>query len=444
MEQSKKGPPVWVWFVVLLPVALSMLGIMAALSIYGVRRYIASAKQAEARVALTTWGDGLARCGDLAGKLPPTSQPVPPTLAQVSGKKYLSAPSDWRELAHTCAGFAMTQPQYFQYQWQQTADNYGVAHAVADLDADGAPDVMLDMDVTCVGRHCMRGTATLVSGASGSGSSRAPAKAAEPGPGLLAFVISCTLVVIAGGIWGLVVAFQESVGWGLLVMFVPCASVVFLAQHWQRAKGPFFLRLGAIGAMLSGLLVWAIAVGAFSSSPAGASPRGASAPPPPPTAAPLPPLNGVPVDLSTVMGRARKLANGWQLEAALLGVDASNVVGGKIQTQAGGVAKVTFGPSSFNVSQPRSGGLVVTYDEHGLSSASVKAVTGNELPEPMCGPELVYRRAAGAGQPSLALRYAFDSNRRPVWLALLQGQAAAQAQAFDAQHCELIVSPVRR
>jgi hypothetical protein len=47
------------------------------------------------------------------------------------------------------------------------------------------------------------------------------------------------LIALVGGIWGLIVAFQESVAWGLLSMFVPCAHYVFVVKFWDRATKLF-------------------------------------------------------------------------------------------------------------------------------------------------------------------------------------------------------------
>jgi hypothetical protein len=46
-----------------------------------------------------------------------------------------------------------------------------------------------------------------------------------------------------GGIWFLVVAFQESVLWGLGCMFVPFVSLIFLISHWSNAAKPFGVSL---------------------------------------------------------------------------------------------------------------------------------------------------------------------------------------------------------
>jgi hypothetical protein len=162
-----------------------------------------------------------------------------------------------------------------------------------------------------------------------------------------------------------------------------------------------------------------------------------------PPMGPLAPLRGEPADLSSVMGRARKLANEWQADAALLGIDASAIVAGQIQTRDSGVATLTFGPSSFNVSQPRSGVFVVTYDHAGIRGVPAKGAPARALPEPMCAPEFIYRRVAGSESPSVSLRYAFDQNQRPVWLAKLEHAAKAKPLPFDAQNCQA-AAPARR
>ena len=46
-------------------------------------------------------------------------------------------------------GFAMRDPQYFQYQWERTSDTTGVAHARADLDGDGRAECDYELHLTC-------------------------------------------------------------------------------------------------------------------------------------------------------------------------------------------------------------------------------------------------------------------------------------------------------
>ena len=351
MDTEKKGVPAWVWIVALVPVAVFMLGLFSALAIYGVRKYIANAKQEEARATLISWGEGLVRCGEKVTGLPPSTRPVPASLSEVAAKKYQSAPSDWNETAHSCASFSLTAPQYFQYRWERISANQGVVHAVADLDGNATPDVSLDLDVTCARGRCERGTPVRMDEPDSPGAGSARAAPGDPEAGVLL--------------------------------------------------------------------------------------------PPPPAMGPLAPLRGEPADLSSVMGRARKLVSEWQADAELVGIEATSIVGTRIQTQDGGTARVTFGPSHFNVEQ-RAGVFVVTYDKTGISGAPAKGPAPPALPEPMCAPEFVYRRMAVDGQtPVISLRYALDQDR-PVWLAQLAGDANAKPIAFDPQSCQAAAIRVRR
>lgn len=69
---------------------------------------------------------------------------------------------------------------------------------------------------------------------------------------LLGFLLS-----LIGGIWGIVLAFQDSTTWGLLYLFVPFASLVFIIKKWGNpaVKKSFFLGLlGVAIAMLGAFL----------------------------------------------------------------------------------------------------------------------------------------------------------------------------------------------
>ena len=62
--------------------------------------------------------------------------------------------------------------------------------------------------------------------------------------GLAAFLFVISICLWAfGGIWFLIVTFQESVGWGLGCLFVPFVSLIFLILHWDVAKKPFLVSL---------------------------------------------------------------------------------------------------------------------------------------------------------------------------------------------------------
>jgi len=54
------------------------------------------------------------------------------------------------------------------------------------------------------------------------------------------------IIMFVGGIMFLIVAFKESVLWGLGSMFVPFVSLVFLIKFWGQAKRPFFIQLAGL------------------------------------------------------------------------------------------------------------------------------------------------------------------------------------------------------
>ena len=156
-------------------------------------------------------------------------------------------------------------------------------------------------------------------------------------------------------------------------------------------------------------------------------------PPPPPVVA-VPELTGAPADLSTVMGKARKLANQWDQDAALLGIEAM-LVAGVVPTSDGGTAKLTFGPSPFESVARKSGVFVVTYDKNGIAGAPAKAVPGKPaLPEPMCAPEAVYAKIAAGEAPAITLRYGFDAAGRAAWI--VNSSTAGPPRLFEPQRCD--------
>jgi hypothetical protein len=181
-----------------------------------------------------------------------------------------------------------------------------------------------------------------------------------------------------------------------------------------------------------------LALDASSGSEASGSSTGASAAP---SAVAAPTLSGAAVDLSTVMGRARKLANAWQPEAALLGIEAT-LVDGKIQAQDGASAKLTFGPSVFDTKPARSGLFVVVYDQSGIKGAPAAGAAGKPLPEPMCAPERVLSRLANSAEGPTTLRYGLDTAERPMWMANSQAHPR-EVSLFDPQDCQVrgLVAP---
>lgn len=69
------------------------------------------------------------------------------------------------------------------------------------------------------------------------------------------FVLFGFVLLCIGSIWFIVTAFQESILWGLGVLFFHPVSLIFLILGWERAKRPFFLELLGLGILLFGALV---------------------------------------------------------------------------------------------------------------------------------------------------------------------------------------------
>jgi type IV pilus assembly protein PilA len=151
---------------IVLAVLLPLLGILAALAIYGVKKYLTNAKMGEGQANVVLLAKGVVRCAtelDPVTKkprgLPETSLGVPGSLGEVKGAKYQSATGEWGDPAFVCAGFRLVSPQYFQYRWVKRTATTGSALAVADLDGDGTADGAFEVPVTCSGSGaCTLGT----------------------------------------------------------------------------------------------------------------------------------------------------------------------------------------------------------------------------------------------------------------------------------------------
>ncbi|WCQ92729.1 type IV pilin protein [Sorangium sp. Soce836] len=157
-----------------LMIVVAIIGVLAALAIFGVRRYLASAKSSEAKNTVgaisrgavaafereTSNSEILPAGGSSAAathSLCASAEAVPTTVP--SGGKYQPRSGPDEDFEHgtetedwPCLRFAMTQPIYFQYHYysgarvpEQTdppaisATNYFEAGAVGNLDADTPP-----------------------------------------------------------------------------------------------------------------------------------------------------------------------------------------------------------------------------------------------------------------------------------------------------------------
>lgn len=54
------------------------------------------------------------------------------------------------------------------------------------------------------------------------------------------------IVFAVGAIWLLVVAFKVEVPWGVACILIPCASLVFLMVHWDKAWKPFAVKVAGV------------------------------------------------------------------------------------------------------------------------------------------------------------------------------------------------------
>jgi type IV pilus assembly protein PilA len=144
----RSGLPGWLIAVfVVLGAIVVFGGILGVLAIYGVRKYIANAKTAEARNSVGMIAKEAEAAFERDRRLcPSASRTVPVSVVNVSGKKYLSSAADWqvdagRHAGFACLGFSLAMPQYYMYSYKahgtnQPGDGFE-ASAVGDLNGDG-------------------------------------------------------------------------------------------------------------------------------------------------------------------------------------------------------------------------------------------------------------------------------------------------------------------
>jgi type IV pilus assembly protein PilA len=146
-------------------------GVLAALAVYGVRKYLLNAKTAEARNSIgqmakdakaaferesmdSTILNPSASAGLSNNLCTSASNPVPKNMSSVKGAKYQSAVADWSEDQATqgkgfaCLRFSMSDPQYYRYTYTGTAGAAGTFTVLAegDLNGDGATFSAFSMD----------------------------------------------------------------------------------------------------------------------------------------------------------------------------------------------------------------------------------------------------------------------------------------------------------
>lgn len=142
-----------------LMIVVAIIGVLAAMAIYGVRRYLLNSKTAEARSAVgriakdasaafereRTSAEILApgNSGTVAAHRLCDSSSRVPAVTEIKGKKYQSAISDWngdQDTGWKCLKFSLTEPQYFSYQYTAsgtTGADGETFSALANGDLDG-------------------------------------------------------------------------------------------------------------------------------------------------------------------------------------------------------------------------------------------------------------------------------------------------------------------
>lgn len=136
-----------------LMIVVAIIGVLAALAIYGVSRYLTNAKTAEARTAVgriakdasaaysmeRMAGAVLAQGGSVqaTNQLCVSAAATVPANVIPAGAKYQSNPAEWDDNAGwECLKFSINDPQYFQYNYTSANNNTFQAIAVGDLDGD--------------------------------------------------------------------------------------------------------------------------------------------------------------------------------------------------------------------------------------------------------------------------------------------------------------------
>jgi len=143
-----------------LMIVVAIVGVLAALAIYSVRKYLLTSKTAEVKNAVgqmakdavaayerETMAGAVLEPGATAGMsnnlCMTASAPVPADKAAIQGKKYQSSAAEWavdsasRGKGFACLRFSLSDPQYYMYSYTGTAGAAGEFSAVGEGDLNG-------------------------------------------------------------------------------------------------------------------------------------------------------------------------------------------------------------------------------------------------------------------------------------------------------------------
>lgn len=158
---SQKSPTDRGFTLVELMIVVAIIGVLAALAVYGVRMYVNSAKTAEASAALGAIAKGASTSYDReigggtaleagatavsVSDICDSAGPTPPAVPM--GMKYQSRVEDW-EGNWKCLRFSMKDAQVFQYEYEKTGSGEGatfIAYARGDLTGSGSVTLQLSL-----------------------------------------------------------------------------------------------------------------------------------------------------------------------------------------------------------------------------------------------------------------------------------------------------------